>query len=138
MGNHVSGIKKVNFEDMQTAIADKTSLIINTMEANEQRCLIVGTLPVEEEVQVINTFMKNNRDIRVIIYGSNSSDNSSFKKYEQFAGLGFTNVYVYCGGLFEWLLLQDTYGADSFPTTTHCNDPLRYKGRQQFNVRMLK
>lgn len=123
---------------MQTAIADKTTLIINTMEVNDQRCLIVGTLPVDEEVQVINTYMKSNRDIRIIIYGSNSSDNSSFKKYEQFAALGFSNVHIYGGGLFEWLLLQDTYGADSFPTTSHCNDPLKYKGRQQFNVRMLK
>ena len=138
MGNHVSAIKKVNFEDMQTAIADKTTLIINTMESNDQRCLIVGTLPADEEVQVINTYMKSNRDIRILIYGSNSSDNSSFKKYEQFAALGFSNVHIYGGGLFEWLLLQDTYGADSFPTTSHCNDPLKYKGRQQFNVRMLK
>lgn len=138
MGNNASGIKKVNFEDMQTAVADKTTLIINTLEITEQRCLIVGTLPAGEEVETINAFMKNNRDIRIIIYGSNSSDNATFKKYEQFTSLGFTNVYVYNGGLFEWLLLQDTYGTENFPTTTHCNDPLKYKGRQLFNVRMLK
>jgi uncharacterized DUF497 family protein len=138
MGNHMSGIKKVNFEDMQTAIADKTTLIINTMPVNEQRCLIVGTLPVEEEVHIINSYMKTNRDIRIIVYGSNSSDDSSFKKYEQIVNLGFSNIYIYCGGLFEWLLLQDTYGAESFPTTTLCTDLLKYKGRQHFNVRMLK
>ena len=31
--------------------------------------------------------------------------------------LGIKNMYVYCGGLFEWLCLQDIYGEDEFPTT---------------------
>ena len=39
----------------------------------------------------------------------------------------FKNVYIYKGGLFEWLLLQDIYGKDLFPTTTEILDILRYK-----------
>jgi hypothetical protein len=49
-------------------------------------------------------------------------------------GLGFRNVCVYSGGMFEWLLLQDIYGATSFPTTSKELDILKYKppsGRQR-------
>jgi hypothetical protein len=42
-------------------------------------------------------------------------------------GLGFKNVRVYPGGMFEWLLLQDIYGAASFPTTSKETDILKYK-----------
>ena len=36
------------------------------------------------------------------------------KKYRQLVDLGFSNVYIYTGGLFEWLLLQDIYGSTNF------------------------
>ena len=42
-------------------------------------------------------------------------------------GLGFQNVYLYMGGMFEWLLLQDIYGIDEFPTTNKFLDILYYK-----------
>jgi len=38
------------------------------------------------------------------------------------------NLYVYIGGLFEWLLLQDIYGDEEFPTTSKIIDILKYKG----------
>ena len=41
--------------------------------------------------------------------------------------IGFKNVFIYNGGLFEWLLLQDIYGEDNFPTTKHILDILKYK-----------
>ena len=41
--------------------------------------------------------------------------------------LGFTNIALYLGGLFEWLLLQDIFGFDNFPTTTKTIDILKYK-----------
>jgi hypothetical protein len=37
-------------------------------------------------------------------------------------------LYVYIGGLFEWLLLQDIYGDEEFPTTAKIIDILKYKG----------
>jgi len=43
------------------------------------------------------------------------------------SGLGFQDVYLYMGGMFEWLLLQDIYGADEFPTTNKFLDILYYK-----------
>ena len=42
--------------------------------------------------------------------------------------LGFKNIYVYIGGIFEWLLLQDIYGDEQFPTTIKIIDILKYKG----------
>ena len=72
-----------------------------------------------------------------MIYGENSCDNKLVKKYNQLIKLGFINVYIYTGGLFEWLLLQDIYGNDYFKTTTVENDFLKYKGIQKFNIKLL-
>jgi len=44
---------------------------------------------------------------------------------------------VYPGGLFEWLLLQDIYGEDNFPTTKKEMDILRFKGKQIFNKLLI-
>ena len=48
------------------------------------------------------------------------------------------NVYVYPGGLFEWLLLQDIYGEDNFPTTLKELDILKYKPLSVFNTKCIK
>ena len=66
----------------------------------------------------------------------NSCDNKIIKKYNQLIKLNFTNVYIYPGGLFEWLLLQDIYGYDLFTTTTNNQDFLIYKGEQKFNNKL--
>jgi hypothetical protein len=87
--------------------------------------LIPGTISIKDEVDLINKHL--NKNIKIIIYGKNSNDNSIFKKYEQLLTLGFSSVYVYTGGLFEWLLLQDIYGTDEFPTTSDELDILKYK-----------
>ena len=49
----------------------------------------------------------------------------------------FTNVFIYPGGLFEWLLLQDIYGFDDFPTTKKERDHLKYKGKSVFTNKLL-
>ena len=56
-------------------------------------------------------------------------DNSTIKKHEQLLSLGLKNVYIYAGGLFEWLLLQDIYGYDEFPTTSKTIELLKYRGK---------
>ena len=75
--------------------------------------------------------------MRIIIYGMNSCDISTIKKYDQLIGIGFYNVYIYQGGLFEWLILQDIYGKELFPTTSSESDFLKYKGSSHFNIKML-
>ena len=130
-------IKNINFEDMQFAINDpKKSLIINTLDAHQQGCLIAGTLNIDLEVEMLNVHLKNNIDVRIIIYGMNSTDKTCLTKYEQLLKLGFYNVYIYVGGLFEWLLLQDIYGTELFPTTSVKVDLLKYKGRRHLNAHL--
>jgi hypothetical protein len=140
MGNAQSStiIKNINFEDLQTAIKDnEKTIIINTLDFSNQKCLIKGTISIDNEVKILNTYIAKNTTIHIIIYGTNACDTTIMKKYEQLISLGFYNVFIYPGGLFEWLLLQDIYGDDMFPTTYKEKDLLKYKGRQHFNVKLL-
>ena len=130
MGNTLSinSINRINFKDMQYAISNNM-IIINTLDINNQDCLIKNTLKPDEEINIINDLIqKKNKKKKIIIYGENSSDNSIVKKYYQLQKLGITNIFIYMGGLFEWLLLQDIYSNDQFPTTTEIIDILKYKG----------
>lgn len=123
MGSLLS-VNKIDFKDMKIAI-NKNYIIINTLHANNQSCLIENTLNINDEISTINKNLKN-KYIYIIIYGENSNDNNVIKKYTQLKNLGFKNLYVYTGGLFEWLLLQDIYGFDEFPTTSKIIDILKY------------
>lgn len=129
MGNNVS-VKKINFEDMQILINDTNTLIINTMSSEFQKCLIERTIPIEEEIKLINSMLNKNKEINIVIYGMNASDESIVSKYNQLISLGFINVYVYPGGLLEWLLLQDIYGIENFKTTSKELDILKFKGKR--------
>lgn len=73
-----------------------------------------------------------------MIYGKNSNDETIYKKYTQLSKLGFVNVYVYLGGLFEWLMLQDIYGTEEFSTTSRELDILKYKPTKILQVPMLE
>ena len=138
MGNTQS-IKKINYEDMQTIIKNpEVYFIINTLPLSEQQCLIVNTTLANDEEIIINKFMKENQSIRIIIYGKNCNDENVNKKYQQLLSLGFYNIFVYFGGMFEWLLLQDIYGKDLFPTTKKELDLLKYKSTQLLNIGLLE
>jgi len=129
-------IKKVNFEDIQQIFrTNQNSLLINTLSGNEQSCLIKGTVSIQDEIRLINENM-HRYSINIIVYGKNTSETSPYKKVEQLMGLGFYNVYLYPGGLFEWLCLQDIYGVEEFPTTSKELDILRYKPVSAFSLRL--
>jgi hypothetical protein len=138
MGNQNSSIvQKINFEDVQYAIKRK-DLIINTLPSDEQSILIIGTVNIERESEMFNTFIKNGEyDKQIIVYGKNSNDPTIFKRYEQLISLGFNKVFVYTGGLFEWMLLQDIYGDDMFPTTKKILDILLFKPSKILNVKYI-
>ena len=106
------------------------------MDKNWQSCLIQNTIAIREEEEIINGILKNkySNNITIIIYGTNSNDESIYSKYDQLVKLGIKNVFVYTGGMFEWLLLQDVYGPELFPTTSRELDILKYKPRKQLNV----
>ena len=138
MGNTQS-IKKINYEDMQTVIKNSEAyLIINTLPPSEQQCLIVNTTFAVDEELLINKYMKENKNIRIVIYGKNCNDDTTNKKYQQLLTLGFYNIFLYTGGLFEWLLLQDIYGKELFPTTKKEVDILKYKPTQLLNIGLLE
>jgi len=139
MGNSQSSIQKINFEDMQTASKNsEIYLLINTLPETEQCCLIVGTINAQQEEAIINKHIRSSKNIQIIIYGRNCNDEKIYKKSQQLYQLGFQNIFIYCGGMFEWLVLQDIYGFDEFPTTTKQIDFLKYKPVQKLNVKLLE
>ena len=122
--------KKANFEDVQFAIKNpREFLIINTLSTTEQNGLIMGTMDAFMEERIVNEMMNaiDVPDKRILLYGKNANDTSPYKKYKQLQNLGITDIMIYSGGLFEWLLLQDIYGSNSFPTTCKMLDILKYK-----------
>jgi hypothetical protein len=132
MGNQVSLIPKVSYEDIQMIVFRNQNiaysvLLINTLPENMQHCLIKTTVDFRIEEQVINEYISNNRNIMIIIYGKNSNDISILDKYEQLVKLGFVNVHIYTGGLFEWLLLYELYGKELFKITKYERDHLKYR-----------
>lgn len=138
MGNTQS-MKKINYEDMLTVIKNpEVYLIINTLPITDQQCLIINTTMANDEEAIINKFIKENKSIRIIIYGRNCNDETINKKYQQLYSLGFYNIFVYLGGMFEWLMLQDIYGKDLFPTTKKELDLLKYKSNQILSIGLLE
>ena len=114
MGN-VQSIEKINFEKVQENVSQNDVIIINTLELNDQSCLIYNTLNGTEEESTLNNMIRNfKKKTRIIIYGKNYFDLSIYKKYTQLKSLGFINICVYPGGMFEWLCLQEIYGNDLF------------------------
>lgn len=124
--------RPIGFEDMKRAVSNPSKfLIINTLPGNDQGILIRGTVPFEREEAMINEQLTNytSPDLPVIIYGRNSCDISVDAKQTQLRSLGIKDVYVYVGGLFEWLLLNEVYGNDEFCVDTNQKsiDLLRYR-----------
>jgi hypothetical protein len=129
-----------SFEDIQDLLSqpqEKTQgpktankTLINILPSAEQACLIKGTLSIDAEEKTINEWVKSRRavDQAIILYGKNSDDIGRLeKKRRDLRALGFHDVFVYPGGLFEWLLLQDIYGQELFPTTTQNPDILTFR-----------
>ena len=139
MGN-ASSMNKINFEDIQYSLDKKEAfLIINTLSENEQDCLIPNTISPEKEISIINNLIRiGNKNIKIIIYGKNCNDDKIYKKYDQLQSLGFYNIYVYVGGLFEWLMLQDIYGEREFPTSKKELDILKFKPQKKMDIHLLE
>ena len=138
MGNSGSrSIMKANHEDMSGPHPHAGGpCIISTLGDHQQDVLIVNTVSCAEETAKVDTAIKSGRSI--VIYGRNSNDDSIYRKYDQIVALGHKNVYVYPGGLFEWLLLQDVFGEEAFQTTKKTLDILSYKPRSHMNIKYLE
>ena len=137
----------MNFEDIQFIINVKLTtglqtgsgswqprerfLLISTLPTNQQGCLICNTVAASDEETLINNIISGRDDdcehITVVVYGKNATDETAAVKCNQLKTLGISNVCAYVGGMFEWLLLQDIYGTELFPTTGKCADILEYR-----------
>ena len=132
-------ITKIGFEDVLYALQNNDKyLIINTMSKENQHCLIKNTIPIDNEETIINEYINKQmlHNIKIIIYGENSNDVNVDNKYKQFSDLGF-ETYIYAGGMFEWLLLQDIYSNNEFPTTSKMLDILKYKPKPILQIQRL-
>ena len=137
MGNAPS-VKKVGFEDIQYIQNNgNNGIIINTLNINEQNCVISSTISPNKEEKLINDMLKQDLTKTIIIYGRNNLDETIYQKYKDLVYLGFKNVYIYPGGIFEWMCLQDIYGFEEFKTTTRENDILKYKPVGKLNALMI-
>jgi hypothetical protein len=72
--------------------------------------LIPTTVPYEKEETTVNAMLTSydTATYTVIVYGKHSVDDTPEKKHRQLKQLGFPRVFVYAGGLFEWILLQES------------------------------
>lgn len=134
-------LRRVGFDDVLLAVRDPEKyLMINTLPVHEQSCLIRSTVSIAEEEALINQLMATYKHHHqtIIIYGKNGVDASVDRKYQQLASLGFREVFVYAGGMLEWMLLQDAFGKDEFPTTSHLLDLLRFQAPSVFKMPRLQ
>ena len=142
MGN-TNSCSKINYEDMQDCVKsgnsnNKPCLIINTISPERQSCLILNTVSIDSEEKMVNDWLKQNTGVNIVIYGENANDDKIYEKYNQLKNLGFSNVFIYPGGLFEWLLLQDIYGEEEFPTTSKELDILKFKPKRGMGQLLLE
>lgn len=129
--------KQVSYEIVQQVIKNPIDYyLINTLPLNEQESLIVSTLDALKEESILNEMLSNVHvpDKKIVVYGKNAHDENAHKKAVQMQQLGIKEVFVYSGGLFEWMLLQDIYGKEIFPTTKHILDILHYKPSPYYTV----
>ena len=140
MGNSQSTNQYINFEDVQHMVSSSSNyLIINTLSLMEQACLIKGTLNAVQEEETINTLLQNRQtSVCIVVYGKNANDITAHTKQNQLIKMGFSRCYLYPGGLFEWLLLQDIYGQTEFPTTSRELDILKFKPMRTLHSNLIE
>jgi len=101
------------------SIKSKPVLLIHVLSDPQlEQCLIRATIPSDKEEQVINQLVSKGetRNVSVIIYGKNTMDiPKCMKQRDKLLQLGFNHVFVYGGGMFEWLLLNEIYQSELFP-----------------------
>ena len=125
---------RANYEDVQIAVASPAYVIISVLDESDQSVLIKSTVPCAAEIAAVEAAISSKRNI--VVYGRNANDAKAYAKYAQLVKLGAV-VHVYAGGMFEWLLLQDIYGVEQFPTNGFTLDHLRYKAPTSLTVKYL-
>jgi rhodanese-related sulfurtransferase len=117
-----------NYHQLQDRMKKQNEIIlINTLPLTRQDCLIKGTLKAFMEVEYMNKLLKTNKNKEIIVYGLHHTDLSVVQKYNQLKKLGFKNVHIYFGGMYEWLLLQEVFDIINFQTDGTIQNIVDYK-----------
>jgi hypothetical protein len=126
MGQIYSSYQHYSFKELQNKMdhCKGEFILLNTLPVQEQNYLIKGTINAVLENDFINSLAKKDRGKEIIIYGRDHLDMSVIEKYNKLKKIGFTKIYIYFGGLFEWSLLQEIYGVNNFQTDGNVTDPL--------------
>jgi len=115
---HKNNRNRITSEDIQYVLQHPNEFhLIHTLTHEYQDIVIPTTIPVFSEESVINEMITHIDvpDKPIIIYGKNNHDETIETKYQQLKSLGIEEIYIYSGGMFEWLLLNDIYGSTEFP-----------------------
>ena len=124
----------IGFDDVLHALKTPDKyVLVNTLPLTNQSVLIKGTLAASEEEAFFDEYLNKyvERPKTVVLYGMNSCDPTVHEKQTQLLSLGISDIMIYSGGLFEWLLLQDIYGLNEFPTTSKASDLLGYRPKRR-------
>ena len=116
-----------NYHQLQDRMKQNDIILINTLPLTRQDCLIKGTLKAFIEVEYMNKLLKTNKNKEIVLYGIHHTDVSVVQKYNQLKKLGFTNVHIYFGGMYEWLLLQEVFDTINFQTDGTIQNIVDYK-----------
>jgi hypothetical protein len=101
-------IKEIGVTDFKKLLGTGKVLLFNGLKKQYHSCVIPGTIPYPAMRKVIKNMEEE--DI-AIVYCANYSCNASHLE----------TVYIYSGGIFEWLLLQKKYGKKKYPTSGDCD-----------------
>jgi rhodanese-related sulfurtransferase len=110
-------IKQIGVTDFKKLLGTGRVLLFNALKKDYHSCVIPGTIPYTVMKKVIKNMKEE--DI-VVVYCANYSCNLSHKFAEKKLG-HLETVYIYSGGVFEWLLLQKKYGKKKYPSSEDCD-----------------
>jgi hypothetical protein len=94
-------------------------ILLATPEVDTKGWRIAGTLPPETEEREVNRVIQAfnasgiNPKEKIVYYGLNAVDKSPDQQVAKLASHGIAGS-VYRGGMFEWLLLREVFGADAY------------------------
>jgi len=110
-------IKEIGVTDFTKLLGTDRVLLFNGLKKQYHSCIIPRTIPYSDMKKVIKNMKEENI---AVVYCANYSCNASHKFAEKKLS-HLETVYIYRGGVFEWLLLQKKYGKKKYPTSGDCN-----------------
>lgn len=109
-------IKEIGSTDFKKLLGTGRVMLFNGLKKQYHSCVIPSTIPYSDMRKAIKSMTSEHIPV---VYCANYSCNASHKFAEKKLG-HLDTVYIYSGGIFEWLLLQKKYGKKKYPTNGDC------------------